>query len=275
VRQPCPAVHAYFEDGRVQGVETRGGRLRARFVVDGTGRRRWLARQLRLRTSRAGPRLLAWYGYAGGACPERDHAPALVADAAGWTWTAQVQPRVYQWTRLLFTPGRLAPGWMPPELRDLSPVDCTRAADVSWSAVESPAGPGYFLVGDAAAVLDPLSSHGVLRALLSGLAAGYLLTEILARGRSEREAGEAYALMLRDWFATDVAALQQFYVRLPCPPIWSSGPAEAPDRNRSVLGEKPGVDGMQVLRAGAGLAGREQDTVNWPGGRKRAGNGTA
>jgi flavin-dependent dehydrogenase len=239
VRQACPAVRAHVEGGRVQGAETYGGLLRARYVVDGTGRRRWLARQLRLRTTRPGARLVAWYGYAGGSCPERDQAPALVADAAGWTWTARVQPRVYQWTRLPFRPSRLAPGWLPPELRDLSPVACTRAADVSWSAVDSPAGPGYILVGDAAAVLDPLSSHGVLRALLCGLAAGHVLTEILGRGRSEMEAGEAYARMLRNWFATDVAALQQLYARLPCPPCWSSGAAAAPDGNRSVLGGEP------------------------------------
>ena len=153
--------------------------------------------------------------------PELVSAASSRLPADGWTWTAQVRQEVYQWTRLFFTPSRLGPGWLPPELRHLRPIGCTRAADVSWSAVDRPAGPGYFLVGDAATVLDPLSSHGVLRALLSGLAVGHLITEILGRCRFETEFGESYTRMLRDWFTVDVAALEHIYACLPWPPSWA------------------------------------------------------
>jgi flavin-dependent dehydrogenase len=218
--QPCTAIAPCVEDGRVRGVVTNQGIVRGRCVVDGTGGRRWLARQLGLTSTRPATRLIAWYGYVVGECPQRDATPALVADDTGWTWTARVRPHVYQWTRLTFRPRRLV-GWLPPELRGLRPTGRARAADVSWRCVDAPAGPGYFLVGDAAMMLDPSSSHGVLRALLSGLAAGRLMGEVLRGIRPEPAAADGYGRWLCDWFMREVAALKEFYARLPHPPPWS------------------------------------------------------
>jgi flavin-dependent dehydrogenase len=84
----------------------------------------------------------------------------------------------------------------------------------------APAGPGYFLVGDAAAVLDPASSHGVLNALMSGMMAGHVITQILRYGHPEQPAQRAYCAWLRRWFAHDVKYLKALYRRLPNPPAW-------------------------------------------------------
>jgi flavin-dependent dehydrogenase len=51
--------------------------------------------------------------------------------------------------------------------------ESARGADVTWRLAQRTAGPGWLLVDDAAAQLDPSSSHGVLRALMSGMRAAW------------------------------------------------------------------------------------------------------
>ncbi len=73
------------------------------------------------------------------------------------------------------------------------------------------AGPGWFMAGDAAATLDPTSSHGVLKAIMSGTAAGHLIAAVLdGRAPAEATAG-AYREWLAGWFSADAARLTQFY----------------------------------------------------------------
>ncbi|MDQ3974699.1 MAG: hypothetical protein M3276_10310, partial [Actinomycetota bacterium] len=82
------------------------------------------------------------------------------------------------------------------------------------------AGPGYFLAGDAAAVLDPACSHGVLRALLSGMYAAHLIARVGADPSRQGVAASAYRTWMRRWFHHDAAALRKMYATLPCPPGW-------------------------------------------------------
>ncbi|MBA4535538.1 hypothetical protein H1196_23700 [Brevibacillus halotolerans] len=52
-------------------------------------------------------------------------------------------------------------------------------ADMTWRVITQLGGPGgYFLIGDAATVLDPASSHGVLKAVMSGMMAGNLIAQM-------------------------------------------------------------------------------------------------
>src|SRR5262249_43132228 len=185
VEQPGQPRRVLQVGSRVSGIITDHGRLEAHFVVDATGQRSWLAGQLGLEIERRGPSLTAWYGYARANCPERDEAPALTGDDAGWTWVARVRPQIYQWTRLNFDGHRPRPGWLPAELTGLEPCQPTRGADVTWRMPSCPAGLGYFLAGDAAAVLDPASSHGVLKALMTGMMAGHIIVRRARRELSE------------------------------------------------------------------------------------------
>ncbi|HUC16786.1 MAG TPA: hypothetical protein VMA37_03755 [Acetobacteraceae bacterium] len=67
------------------------------------------------------------------------------------------------------------------------------------------------MIGDAAATLDPTSAHGVLKAIMSGIAAGDLAAGMLG-GRLPAEAtGAAYRDWLSGWFAQDGTRLTQFY----------------------------------------------------------------
>ena len=220
VLQPCRALEPTLSRGRVSGLKTSVGTLEASFVVDAAGSRHWLARALGLTIRRRSPRLIARFGYLEGECATRDEAPAIVADDGGWTWTARVRPGLYHWTRLSLDEARPDPAFVPQELRHLQPRGRTRGADVSWRAVEEPAGRGYFLVGDAAAVLDPAASHGVLKAILSGMMAAHLITQIVRQDANESEAAQSYSAWIHRWFEHDVAGLQDLYLRLAKPPRW-------------------------------------------------------
>ncbi len=66
----------------------------------------------------------------------------------------------------------------PPPCDSLPPDVRFRGADVTWRLVPECAGAGYYLCGDAAAVLDPAASSGVARALASGLKAADLIVQV-------------------------------------------------------------------------------------------------
>ena len=219
VWQPCAAVSPLMRDRRVLGVVTDRGEVRARYVMDATGGGGWLARKLGWTAERCSPRLIASYGYI-----ETDHAaewlvPELQATAAGWLWVAQVLPRVVAWTRLSLDGQR---GGAPVRLTGLP--DARRlavggaSADVTWRLASNAAGPGYFLAGDAALVVDPASSHGVLRALMSGMKAAHLSTQVCADEVAEESAAVFYTTWIRAWFEHDTEKLRDFYGQMATPP---------------------------------------------------------
>lgn len=217
VVQPCRLLEPLCQEGRVAGVQTSEGALRARFVVDATGTARWLARQLNLAVSRASPCLRARYGYAGGECAERDEAPLWEGTPNGWTWTARIRSGLYHWTRLWFEAGeeRSVPrDWQPEAFRALTPHPGTKGVDVTWRSADLPAGSGYFLAGDAAFLLDPAASHGVLKAIMSGMMTAHAICQITRTELTEADAQHAYRLWLSDWFAADAAKLSALYASL-------------------------------------------------------------
>jgi flavin-dependent dehydrogenase len=206
VRQPAKAT------GLVQsgGVTTDFGIVSSRMLVDASGRSRWLGRLLGVSSPARSPRLHARYGYAEGSCPSRDTAPALFGDASGWIWTARVRPGTYQWTRVCLD--RPPDGeWVPQEFRGLRPTAGPRGADVTWRMATETARPGWFMVGDCAATLDPTSSHGVLKALMSGMMAGHLIAGVLDGRAPADEAAQAYHAWIAGWFRTDAERLTSFY----------------------------------------------------------------
>jgi len=83
------------------------------------------------------------------------------------------------------------------------------------------------MTGDAAAVLDPASSHGVLRAVMTGMMAAHLVAQVLRGGLGERRAALAYTRWLREWFEHDAGKLKEFYGSLPLRPRELQKTAEA------------------------------------------------
>jgi 2-polyprenyl-6-methoxyphenol hydroxylase-like FAD-dependent oxidoreductase len=193
--------------GRVAGVVTSSGRIDAAVTVDAAGGGHWLARALDVEIDAVGPRRIAWYGYAEGDAADCDRAPRLVGNATGWTWRARVRPGLYHWTRLARrATGRVA---RPRALAHLAPRGPIRGADVTWRRARRIAGPGWFLAGDAATVLDPAAAQGVLRALASGLLVAHCIAAVRAGTISERRAAGAYDAWVGRRFGRAVAAMRR------------------------------------------------------------------
>lgn len=212
VLQPCGALEVVREDDRVTGALTDRGKVRCRVLVDASGPARWLGRRLDLPGVERSPRLVVRYGYVCGDCAERADRPALTGDATGWTWIARVDEGRLQWVRLDLEPVERPRDWRPEALAGLEPEGPSRGAEMGWR-ITQPAGPGWVIAGDAAAQLDPTSSHGVLKALMSGLMAGRTAAAML-RGGDPVAGAAAYARWLEGWFETDVRALRAMYAEL-------------------------------------------------------------
>lgn len=210
VRQPCAVGELILAEGRIAGAHTAEGTVRSRIVIDASGGSRWLPRKLGLRGTAHSPPLTAWYGYVDGLIANGEDAPALIADASGWTWTARVREERYQWVRLDLQPSAGRGSRRPSSLAGLQPTGPDRGADVTWRLLEQPAGEGWFVAGDAAAMLDPTSSHGVLKALMSGMMAAHLTCATLG-GAPFAETAAAYRRWLAGWFQADVARLRAMY----------------------------------------------------------------
>ncbi|HEX5992206.1 MAG TPA: hypothetical protein VFY70_06520, partial [Thermomicrobiales bacterium] len=164
--------------------------------------------------------LACTYGYAASRCSEHEEAPEIVADATGWSWSARIAPNRYQWTRLSWRDDDPRRDQPPAELVDLPRDGRSRGADVTWHLVARPGGPDYLCIGDAAAVLDPASSHGVLKGLMSGMMAGHVLIQALAGLATEEAAIGAFTEWIGELFAAEVTALAHLYRQLPQPPGW-------------------------------------------------------
>jgi flavin-dependent dehydrogenase len=77
-----------------------------------------------------------------------------------------------------------------------------------------PAHPAWFIVGDAACLLDPLSSKGVLRAMMSGIAAGHLIANALDGRIAANAAANVCQHWLSEWCAREAMRLATFYRQL-------------------------------------------------------------
>ncbi len=200
--------------GRVTGVETAHRRHHARWLVDATGSAGWLKRQLGLTITRCSPQLTAWYGYVDGRPAYCDGDPRLIVEPNGWTWIAPLGNSISAWVRLVINQDRRRPATAPELLAGHPIRGAIRGADVTWKILDSLAGPGFFVAGDAASVLDPASSHGVLRALMTGILAGDSIAKVEQSIVTETSSFLGYEAWLRNTFESDLEALLSLYIEM-------------------------------------------------------------
>ncbi|MEO9061558.1 MAG: FAD-dependent monooxygenase [Nitrosospira sp.] len=195
--------------GGVGGVVCKRAEIRTRWVFDATGRRAWLARMLALRAERSGPPLRVRFGWKDGEDPCLEGQPLFQQQLNGWAWQAPLGDGSTAWASLEQASARtVQPGWGED---GGGKGKGGRGVDMTWRLHAPCAGPGYFLLGDAAALLDPASSNGVLRALMSGMLAADLAAQVRC-GRDERAAAQAYSSWISGLFHHQAARLLDSYL---------------------------------------------------------------
>jgi hypothetical protein len=179
------------------------------------------------------PLLLARYGYVRGRFVELDEHPSLRWETDGWEWLARVRPGLYAWTRLSLQGDPRTRPDVPLALSSGSATGAPRGAEVTWSRVEAPAGEGYFIAGDAAAVVDPASSQGVLRALMQGMMSAHLITTCVKGRVPETEATRYYRGWVRDLYQRTASALREQYASVPGARAWGASSSNWSDSRTS------------------------------------------
>ena len=190
-----------YEGTRVGGVTVGERTLRASWTLDATGTRAWLARSLRLAASVFPITLRGQFGWTKNNVLDLQGQPLFRQHRQGWDWYAPLDDVRAAWVRLRF--------------RDTSVASYQQRApsgvDLSWRIHRECAGQGYFCLWDAAALLDPASSNGVLRAMMSGILAVDLIKNIVRRNVSEQAAQLHYVKWMGALYDRSVTELQHLY----------------------------------------------------------------
>jgi flavin-dependent dehydrogenase len=211
VFQPVRVNSVALDERRVR---TDRGEIRFRYLVDATGRNSILHRELHLDVRRISPPLIARYGYVfdGSATGVM---PVFYDHACGWTWLSRVRSDRSQFVQLALEESAVLPTLPPP----FDAIGRARGADLTWRFAPACAGPGYFLCGDAAGVLDPAASSGVGRALASGMKAAELIFR-MNDGLDAAQAAASYRRWCLRQFIRYARQLAVHYGQLNNPPQW-------------------------------------------------------
>jgi flavin-dependent dehydrogenase len=153
--------------------------VRARAVVDATGRRASVARAIGARRDRA-DRLVGVFGSTAAAADDLDSRTLIEAAPDGWWYTALVPGRrrvvAFMTDADLVAPSVRTPAGFAAAIAEtqhisrfvVDVVSGPRTEAAHGSRLSPPAGDGWLAVGDAAIAFDPLSSQGILTALYTG-----------------------------------------------------------------------------------------------------------
>jgi halogenation protein CepH len=224
-----------FEGDRCVGVQytvnssNQVAEIRARMVIDASGQARVLARRFKLVEWHNDLKNVAIWTYFQGhlTYPDRKSGNILVENMPeGWLWF------------IPFSDNTVSVGWVSPAAEvattPMSPHDLLEkkiADSVEVSRMLAPArhvgrtrttrdwsytcrrfhGPGYLLVGDAAAFIDPLFSTGVMLAMKSASAAAKTVNAILAESAREVELTGTYEDAHREFLDVIISFVRYFY----------------------------------------------------------------
>ena len=234
VLQPCKAS-AINRLGEAYSISTAShGEWVANIVIDASGASHWLSRQFNHAVIPYSQSLYARYGYVENSAMDFIE-PCFNTSVDRWLWTAAIDAEQLHWTQLEFngSPADITlieknnalssdedkPLYrplkkQPTELIHAKAIGPIRGADVTWRKAEYCSQGTFFKVGDAGFVLDPASSHGVLKALMSGIFSAHVSCQLLNGNLSMAQAQDCYQAWMDEHFNSDKQALSDFYLSL-------------------------------------------------------------
>ena len=244
-----------------------GETLACRFVIDASGRAGIVAKAYRHRVESLRTLALTGHFETGETSP-----PTIVETFAdGWVWSAPLQNGLRDVTVMIDGDAVRARDRDAayqaaidgaPHIRSIiesSPrVDPVRGIDATPYSASRFCGRDFLLVGDAASFLDPLSAHGVHKAMDGALVAAAVARTILERPAMAEEAAGFYDGRERDIFSITRARLARLYrqeARYADRPFWtkravSDEPPPEPKAPRAPLTPETPLcagDGVEVV----------------------------
>jgi halogenation protein CepH len=228
------------EDGRIVGVTYRDNEtgdtksVRSRFVVDASGSASVIGRNATERRYDDQMRQLALYSYFKNVRRQTDFRAGHISIEScpkGWFWFIPIESESLGEISLGLVTGQEFKEEIrqkgtkaffdealseAPYIQELLGPDaeCTQPMHVvrDWAyTCDETSGPGYYLVGDAAAFLDPLLSTGVSLAMLAGYSASVCINSVLRDQAMETEAATFYSNNYRQMYEVTRDFLHYFY----------------------------------------------------------------
>lgn len=215
-----------------------GVNLRAKFLVDATGRNSSIARRLGARRRKC-DRLIGVAGFFASESGARDSFTLIESIETGWWYSAQLPDR--KLVAAFMTDADLRRDWK--DMLGLAPHTAARLdrhtltgdlllRSAESSILEPAAGDRWLAVGDAASAFDPLSSQGIYAALDSGLCAA---AAIDSHFKGDTAACAAYAASVGHHFDKYLQTQATYYnreLRWPDSPFWKRRVTRVPSTRK-------------------------------------------
>ncbi|HET9896588.1 MAG TPA: NAD(P)/FAD-dependent oxidoreductase [Streptosporangiaceae bacterium] len=240
VHHNATALRAIRENGRIEGVVYRDNgtdtpkSARSRFVIDASGSASVIGRDVTKRRYDDQMRQLALYSYFRNVRRSQDfRAGHIIVESCpkGWFWYIPIDSESLGEVSLGLVTGQEFRDEInekgtsafyeealsqAPFVRERLGPEAERDQRMygvrDWAyTCDKTAGPGYYLVGDAAAFLDPLLSTGVSLAMLAGYSASVCINSALLDPAMETEAIEFYSNNYRQMYEVTRDFLHYFY----------------------------------------------------------------
>jgi flavin-dependent dehydrogenase len=215
-------------DGDV-ALTTSAGPIRGRMLIDASGQSTVVGRLLKTRQVLPDLRRVAYYSHFAGVERRSDRlggSPIIVMCTEGWFWVIPLdEDRTSvglvvsaDVIRAAGVPAERALAWgigRSPYLRSImtnavGPERNHVAADFSYRCAPF-AGPGYFLVGDAATFVDPIFSTGVCMGMMSAIRAVDAAADLIARPQSAERVRSAYCQYVDSSSAVFFRMVRRYY----------------------------------------------------------------
>jgi flavin-dependent dehydrogenase len=217
-----------LEDGNVE-VATDEGNVAARFLVDASGQSTLLGKHLGLRRVLPHLKKIAYFGHFENVWrrpgPEGGYIVIVVCEE-GWFWMIPLDETrtsiglvMHEHVaRKVGLPADQMLAWgisRCPEVRQRTagsafPAETHVLADFSYRCAPY-AGPGYFLVGDAATFIDPIFSTGVCMGMMSGAEVGRAILAAVKQGEDPAALRRRYIRFIKGSSSTFFRLVDMYY----------------------------------------------------------------
>ena len=191
---------------RYYDIETSHGNVIGRFVIDATGRSRFLGKKLKIREKKFSKPMVSYTGRSNRDIHKYEsNNPELSFNDNGWTWCAPDKNNSMTWTNLYV--------YSKDKQRTQKSIKSLKGKgfNTTWRLYRPLAEDQTILAGDAGGILDPSAGQGIFNALISGINAANCVAHSLDDPDNSLMHQLAYDSWFLDLFKNKAMALSDVY----------------------------------------------------------------